>query len=155
MMYQAVPSEVPREEPKPATAYRPPALRNKPVTDSKLHEDEPPQNIKPHPGSDKPLSKTALKNERKHEAKRAAKQEARSDLAPTPVPQSEPRNTITQSASGDLEVDKKKKRKKKNLKKKLLKEQAASGKQLEKNQLEKIQKETALLQELEDLELGI
>ncbi|XP_051032948.1 eukaryotic translation initiation factor 2A isoform X2 [Phodopus roborovskii] len=156
IMYQAVPSEVPSEEPKVATAYRPPALRNKPVTNSKLHEDEPPQNMKPHPGSDKPLSKTALKNQRKHEAKKAAKQEARSDLAPTPVPQSVPRNTIAQSASGDPEVDKKIK----NLKKKLkaieqLKEQAASGKQLEKNQLEKIQKETALLRELEDLELGI
>lgn len=39
------------------------------------HEDEPPQNMKPHlGGSDKPLSKTALKNQRKHEAKKAAKQ---------------------------------------------------------------------------------
>lgn len=154
--YQAVPSEVPSEEPKVATAYRPPALRNKPVTSSKLHEEEPPQNMKPHPSSDKPLSKTALKNQRKHEAKKAAKQEARNDLAPTPVPQSAPRSTVTQSASGDPEVDKKIK----NLKKKLkaieqLKEQAAAGKQLEKNQLEKIQKETALLQELEDLELGV
>lgn len=34
--YQAVPSEVPSEEPKVTTAYRPPALRNKPVTNSKL-----------------------------------------------------------------------------------------------------------------------
>ncbi|XP_053455339.1 eukaryotic translation initiation factor 2A isoform X3 [Nycticebus coucang] len=158
--YQAVPSEVPSEVPKVATAYRPPALRNKPVTNSKLHEEEPPQNMKPQPGNDKPLSKTALKNQRKHEAKKAAKQEARSDkspdLAPTPAPQGPPRNTISQSTSGDPEVDKKIK----NLKKKLkaieqLKEQAATGKQLEKNQLEKIQKETALLQELEDLELGI
>uniref|UniRef100_A0A8C8Z4Q0 Eukaryotic translation initiation factor 2A n=1 Tax=Prolemur simus TaxID=1328070 RepID=A0A8C8Z4Q0_PROSS len=158
--YQAVPSEVPSEVPKVATAYRPPALRNKPITNSKLHEEEPPQNMKPQLGNDKPLSKTALKNQRKHEAKKAAKQEARSDkspdLAPTPVPQSTPRNTISQSTSGDPDIDKKIK----NLKKKLkaieqLKEQAATGKQLEKNQLEKIQKETALLQELEDLELGI
>ncbi|XP_048190844.1 eukaryotic translation initiation factor 2A isoform X2 [Perognathus longimembris pacificus] len=158
--YQAVPSEVPSEEPKVATAYRPPALRNKPATNSKLHEEEPPQNMKPHPGGDKPLSKTALKNQRKHEAKKAAKQEARHDkspdLAPASAPQSTPRNTISQSASGDPEID----RKIKNLKKKLkaieqLKEQAATGKQLEKNQLEKIQKETALLQELEDLELGV
>uniref|UniRef100_A0A2K5YP09 Eukaryotic translation initiation factor 2A n=1 Tax=Mandrillus leucophaeus TaxID=9568 RepID=A0A2K5YP09_MANLE len=158
--YQAVPSEVPSEEPKVATAYRPPALRNKPITNSKLHEEEPPQNMKSQSGNDKPLSKTALKNQRKHEAKKAAKQEARSDkspdLAPTPAPQSTPRNTISQSISGDPEIDKKIK----NLKKKLkaieqLKEQAATGKQLEKNQLEKIQKETALLQELEDLELGI
>ncbi|XP_037699279.1 eukaryotic translation initiation factor 2A-like isoform X2 [Choloepus didactylus] len=157
--YQAVPSEVPSEEPKVTTAYRPPALRNKPITNSKLHEDEPPQNMKPQPGNDKPLSKTALKNQRKHEAKKAAKQEARNDnpdLAPTPAPQNIPRNTVSQSTSGDPEIDKKIK----NLKKKLkaieqLKEQAATGKQLEKNQLEKIQKEKSLLQELEELELGI
>lgn len=30
--FQAVPSGVPREEPKAAPAYRPPALRDKPVT---------------------------------------------------------------------------------------------------------------------------
>uniref|UniRef100_A0A8C3WWN5 Eukaryotic translation initiation factor 2A n=1 Tax=Catagonus wagneri TaxID=51154 RepID=A0A8C3WWN5_9CETA len=158
--YQAVPSDVPSEEPKVATAYRPPALRNKPVTNSKLHEDEPPQNMKPQPGNEKPLSKTALKNQRKHEAKKAAKQEAKSDkspdMAPSPAPQNIPRNTVSHSTSGDPEIDKKIK----NLKKKLkaieqLKEQAATGKQLEKNQLEKIQKEKALLQELEDLELGI
>nr|XP_045047964.2 eukaryotic translation initiation factor 2A isoform X4 [Desmodus rotundus] len=158
--YQAVPSDVPSEEPKAATAYRPPALRNKPITNSKLHEEEPPQNMKPQPGNDKPLSKTALKNQRKHEAKKAAKQEARGeksvDLTPPPAPQNSARNTVSQSTSGDPEVDKKIK----NLKKKLkaieqLKEQAATGKQLEKNQLEKIQKEKALLQELEDLELGV
>ncbi|XP_069844881.1 eukaryotic translation initiation factor 2A [Dipodomys merriami] len=157
--YQAVPSEVPSGEPKVATAYRPPALRNKPVTNSKLHEEEPPQNMKPHAGSDKPLSKTALKNQRKHEAKKAAKQEARNDKSPdlaANAPPSTTRNAVSQPSSGDPEVD----RKIKNLKKKLkaieqLKEQAASGKQLEKNQLEKIQKETALLQELEDLELGV
>ncbi|XP_015455664.1 eukaryotic translation initiation factor 2A isoform X3 [Pteropus alecto] len=159
--YQAVPSDVPNEEPKAATAYRPPALRNKPNTNSKLHEEEPPQNMKPQPGNDKPLSKTALKNQRKHEAKKAAKQEARGDksppnLAPTPAAQSSARNTLSQSISGNPEVDKKIK----NLKKKLkaieqLKEQAAAGKQLEKNQLEKIQKEKVLLQELEDLELDI
>ncbi|XP_046287386.1 eukaryotic translation initiation factor 2A isoform X2 [Marmota monax] len=158
--YQAVPSEVPNDEPKVATAYRPPALRNKPITNSKLHEEEPPQNMKPHTGNEKPLSKTALKNQRKHEAKKAAKQEAKNDQSPdvaqTPAPQSTSRNTVSQATSGDPEVDKKIR----NLKKKLkaieqLKEQAAAGKQLEKNQLEKIQKEKALLQELEDLELGI
>lgn len=34
--YQAVPSELPSAEPRPTQAYRPPALRNKPVTSSKL-----------------------------------------------------------------------------------------------------------------------
>ncbi|XP_030350892.1 eukaryotic translation initiation factor 2A isoform X3 [Strigops habroptila] len=164
--YQAVPSELPSAEPKPAQAYRPPALRNKPVTSSKLHEDEPPQNMKPQSGSsDKPLSKTALKNQRKHEAKKAAKQsiclqeakaDANHDSTQSSASQNAPRSVVPAVTSGDPEVDKKIK----NLKKKLkaieqLKEQAAAGKQLEKNQLEKIQKETALLQELEDLELGL
>uniref|UniRef100_A0A5F8G9Q6 Eukaryotic translation initiation factor 2A n=1 Tax=Monodelphis domestica TaxID=13616 RepID=A0A5F8G9Q6_MONDO len=158
--YQAVPSEVPEKEPKVAEAYRPPALRNKPITSSKLHEEEPPQNMK-HSGNDKPLSKTALKNQRKHEAKKAAKQEARSesgqDLALNSAQQqSTPRNVVSLPTTGDPEVDKKIK----NLKKKLkaieqLKEQAAGGKLLEKNQMEKIKKEAALLQELEDLELGV
>ncbi|KAM7133674.1 eukaryotic translation initiation factor 2A isoform 2-T3 [Molossus nigricans] len=100
----------PREEPEAAVAYRPPALRNKPPTSSRLHEEEPPQNMKPQPGNDKPLSKTALKNQRKHEAKRAAKQEARSDrsadLAPA-APQSPARSTVSPPTSGDPEVDKK------------------------------------------------
>ncbi|XP_062355513.1 eukaryotic translation initiation factor 2A isoform X5 [Cinclus cinclus] len=139
--YQAVPSELPRAEPRPAQAYRPPALRNKPVTSSKLHEDEPPQNMKPHlGGGDKPLSKTALKNQRKHEAKKAAKQEAKADAQQGPAqvkpPQSALQNTVPAMTTGDPEVDKKIK----NLKKKLkaieqLKEQAAAGKQLEKNQV--------------------
>ncbi|XP_005308275.1 eukaryotic translation initiation factor 2A [Malaclemys terrapin pileata] len=158
--YQAVPSELPSAELKVAQAYRPPALRNKPITSSKLHEEEPPQNMKPQPGnSDKPLSKMALKNQRKHEAKKAAKQEAKTDgsqeSTPSPALQDVPRSALPSVTSGDPEVDKKIK----NLKKKLkaieqLKDQAATGKQLEKNQLEKIQKEAALLKELEDLELG-
>ncbi|XP_061493006.1 eukaryotic translation initiation factor 2A isoform X2 [Rhineura floridana] len=159
--YHAVPSKVPNDEPKTAQAYRPPALRNKPVTGSKLHEDEPPQNMRPLSNSDKPLSKTALKNQRKHEAKKVAKQEARAEgnqeITPTPSVQNALQNTVPLIiTSGDPEVDKKIK----NLRKKLkaieqLKDQAATGKQLEKNQLEKIQKEAALLKELEDLELGV
>uniref|UniRef100_A0A663E104 Eukaryotic translation initiation factor 2A n=1 Tax=Aquila chrysaetos chrysaetos TaxID=223781 RepID=A0A663E104_AQUCH len=120
--YQAVPSELPSAEPKPAQAYRPPALRNKPVTSSKLE----------------------------------AKAEANQESTQSSASQNAPRSAVPTFTSGDPEVDKKIK----NLKKKLkaieqLKEQAAAGKQLEKNQLEKIQKETALLQELEDLELGL
>ncbi|KAJ7324780.1 hypothetical protein JRQ81_017800 [Phrynocephalus forsythii] len=160
--YHAVPSKVLDDEPKAAqAAYRPPALRNKPVTSSKLHEEEPPQNMRlQSKSSDKPLSKTALKNQRKHEAKKVAKQEARAEgnqesALATPA-QNSLHNTVPSVSSGDPEVDKKIK----NLRKKLkaieqLKEQAATGKQLEKNQLEKIQKEAALLKELEDLELGI
>ncbi|XP_033372557.1 eukaryotic translation initiation factor 2A isoform X5 [Parus major] len=158
---RAVPGELPGAEPRPAQAYRPPALRNKPVTSSRLHEDEPPQNMKPQlGGGDRPLSKTALKNQRKHEAKKAAKQEAKADAHQGPAQvktaQNALQNTVPAVTTGDPEVDKKIK----NLKKKLkaieqLKEQAAAGKQLEKNQVEKIQKEAALLKELEDLELGV
>ncbi|XP_028587121.1 eukaryotic translation initiation factor 2A [Podarcis muralis] len=155
----AVPSKAPNDEPKAAQAYRPPALRNKPVTSSKLHEDEPPQNMRSKNG-DKPLSKTALKNQRKHEAKKVAKQEARAEgsqeVTPASPVQNASQNAAPSITSGDPEVDKKIK----NLKKKLkaieqLKDQAATGKQLEKNQLEKIQKEAALLKELEELELGV
>ncbi|KAL8188364.1 UNVERIFIED_CONTAM: Eukaryotic translation initiation factor 2A [Gekko kuhli] len=189
--YNTVPSKVPNDEPKAAQAYRPPALRNKPDTSSKLiryghlvaceldqtpkailaacwqlnqvlikHENEPPQNMRTQSkGSDKP-SKTALKNQRKHEAKKVAKQEARAEGNQEIAPGSPVLNAVHTVASsvtsGDPEVDKKIK----NLKKKIkaieqLKDQAATGKQLEKNQLEKIQKEAALLKELEDLELGV
>ncbi|XP_061074005.1 eukaryotic translation initiation factor 2A [Conger conger] len=158
--YQAAPSELGSTEAKPAQAYRPPALRNKPVTaSSKLHEEEPPQNLKPGSAGDKQMSKTALKNQKKREAKKASKQETKLDAPPV---QSEPASTCpapaasTASTCGDPEIDKKIK----NLKKKLkaieqLKEQLAAGKPLEKNQVEKMQKEAQLLQELEDLELGV
>ncbi|XP_029471426.1 eukaryotic translation initiation factor 2A isoform X2 [Rhinatrema bivittatum] len=161
IIYQAIPGELEETEPKAAQAYRPPALRNKPVTSYKLHEEEPPQNMKPQPGgNERQMSKTALKNQKKREAKKAAKQEAKteetqelaSELA-SPSPSS---NITATATSGDPEIDKKIK----NLKKKLkaieqLKEQQASGKLLEKNQIEKIQKEDVLLQELEDLELSV
>ncbi|MBN3308549.1 eukaryotic translation initiation factor 2A [Amia ocellicauda] len=157
--YQAAPSELGSTEPKPAQVYRPPALRNKPNTSSKLHEEEPPQNMKQLPGGDKQLSKTALKNQKKREAKKAAKQETKPDTPQDKQPEPEPKPTspaLAGAVSGDPEADKKIK----NLKKKIkaieqLKELQASGKQLEKNQIEKMQKESQLLQELEDLELGI
>ncbi|XP_075058064.1 eukaryotic translation initiation factor 2A [Mixophyes fleayi] len=151
IVYQPVAGEIPAEESKPAQAYRPPALRNKPVTSYKLHEDEPPQSTKPQ--STLPMSKAALKNQKKREAKKAAKQEAKVDEPVLQINQDIAPNTAT---SGDPETDKKIK----NLKKKLkaidqLKELQASGKLLEKNQIEKMQKEDTLLKELEDLELGV
>ncbi|XP_007257828.3 eukaryotic translation initiation factor 2A [Astyanax mexicanus] len=158
--YQAAPSELGSTEAKPAQVYRPPALRNKPETSSyKLHEEEPPQNMKP--GAEKPMSKTALRNQKKREAKKAGKQETKADetkaeetKAPT-VPESTSASNVS-ATSGDPETDKKIK----NLKKKIraieeLKEQQAAGKQMQKNQLEKMQKEAQLLKELEELELGL
>ncbi|XP_016141242.1 eukaryotic translation initiation factor 2A [Sinocyclocheilus grahami] len=154
--YQASPSELGSTEAKPAQAYRPPALRNKPQTaSSKLHEEEPPQNMKPGAAGEKQMSKAALKNQKKREAKKAAKQETKPDEAPPPVADSAPASHVT-SSCGDPETDKKIK----NLKKKLkaideLKEQQAAGKVMQKNQLEKMQKEAQLLKELEELELGL
>lgn len=62
MTYQAVPSDVPSEEHKAAMAYRCPVLGNKPITNSKLLEEEPPLNVKSQPGNEKPLLKTAPQN---------------------------------------------------------------------------------------------
>ncbi|XP_028855909.1 eukaryotic translation initiation factor 2A [Denticeps clupeoides] len=155
--YQAAPSELGSTEAKPAQAYRPPALRNKPVTASaKLHEEELPQNMKPGAAGDKQMSKAALKNQKKREAKKAAKQEAKSEASqPEPSP-SQVTSIPPAATSGDPELDKKIK----NVKKKLkaieeLKEQQAAGKPMQKNQIEKMQKESQLLKELEDLELGL
>lgn len=147
---RAPPTSLGSTQAPPTQAYRPPALRHLPATvGAKLHQDEPPQDLRP--GADRTPSRTALKNQRKREAKKAAKQDTKpdnpSDPAPTTHSQSEP-------SSGDAEVDKKMR----NLKKKLkaieeLKEQQESGKVLQKNQLEKIQKEAQLLKELQELQV--
>ncbi|KAG5269411.1 hypothetical protein AALO_G00201720 [Alosa alosa] len=157
--YQAAPSELGSTEAKPTQAYRPPALRNKPVTaSSKLHEEEPPQNMRPGAAGVQQMSKSALKNQKKREAKKASKQQEKADVPQTePEPTPTPANPAPASvSSGDHELDKKIK----NVKKKLkaieeLKEQQASGKPLQKNQIDKMQKEAQLLKELEDLELGL
>ncbi|XP_068172986.1 eukaryotic translation initiation factor 2A isoform X2 [Antennarius striatus] len=144
---QAAPSEAP-----PTQAYRPPALRHLPAAASTmLHEEEPPQNLRL--GEQKVPSKAALKNQKKREAKKAAKQEAKPGMEPPPEP-TPPSSSQSEPSSGDPEVDKKIK----NLKKKLkaieeLKEQQADGKVLQKNQLEKMQKEEQLLKELQELQV--
>ncbi|KAM6933237.1 eukaryotic translation initiation factor 2A [Xenentodon cancila] len=153
--YQAVASELGTTQAPPTQAYRPPALRHRPaMPSSKLHEDEPPQDLRHGHSVEKSLSKTALKNQRKREAKKAARQEAKPESEPPsdPAPNS---NSQSEMSSGDPETDKKIK----NLKKKLkaieeLKEQQASGKVLQKNQLEKVQKEGQLLKELQELQIS-
>ncbi|KAG8445294.1 hypothetical protein GDO86_010180 [Hymenochirus boettgeri] len=145
VVYQAVPSDIPAEETRPVEAYRPPALRNKPVSSYKLHEDEPPQSMKPQT-TEKPMSKSALKNQKKRESKKAAKQEAKVDEPAEPIPNSAQSNDPISVATGDPEIDKKIK----NLKKKLkaieqLKELQSSGKTLEKNQIEKSKGKYAFL----------
>ncbi|XP_029301445.1 eukaryotic translation initiation factor 2A [Cottoperca gobio] len=152
--YQAAPSELGTTQATPTQVYRPPALRHLPATAStKLHEEELPQNLRP--GAEKSLSKAALKNQKKREAKKAAKQEVKSEAEPPPDP-APVSNSQSEPSSGDLETDKKIK----NLKKKLkaieeLKDQQASGKVLQKNQLEKLQKEDQLLKELEELQISL
>ncbi|XP_061575955.1 eukaryotic translation initiation factor 2A [Cololabis saira] len=150
--YQAVASELGTTQAPPAQAYRPPALRHLPATaGSKLHEEEAPQDLRAP--ADKSVSKAALKNQKKREAKKAARQEAKPEAEPEapsgPAPNA---NSQSEPSSGDPETDKKVK----NLKKKLkaieeLKEQQASGKVLQKNQMDKVLKEQQLLQELEQL----
>ncbi|CAH0722745.1 unnamed protein product, partial [Brenthis ino] len=138
--------------PKATGAYRPPGARNRPST-FVLHEHEKPH--KPGQATDAP-SKQAIKQKEKREARKARKAEERagddspaSPAAPAPVA---PRAPFV--STGDPEKDKKIK----NINKKLsdidkLKQQKASGKQLELNQLAKIDNEPALLQELAQLKL--
>ncbi|CAH1781988.1 unnamed protein product, partial [Owenia fusiformis] len=128
-----------------AGVYRPPGAKGVPST-FKLHDIEPPSNAKPASAE---LSKAALKNKKKREAKARAKEEHPEEFspAPTPVPQAAP-------SSGDPETDKKVR----NLRKKLqaiekLKQQQKEGKTLEKNQLDKLKTESALLEEMKALQI--
>ncbi|CAN0171275.1 unnamed protein product [Lampetra planeri] len=138
--------------------YRPPALRNKPVTNTKLHdEDELPQNMRPASGSaaaEKQLSKAALKNLKKREAKKAAKQAHDDDTAAHIASDAKPAGISTTESVHDPDKEKKIKALKKKLKAiDQLREQQTGGKELQKNQLEKMQMEASLLEELEQLEL--
>uniref|UniRef100_A0A3Q4GK54 Eukaryotic translation initiation factor 2A n=1 Tax=Neolamprologus brichardi TaxID=32507 RepID=A0A3Q4GK54_NEOBR len=139
--YQAAPSQLGSTQAPPTQAYRPPALRHLPATpSSKLHEDEPPQDLRPGASGEKSLSKSALKNQRKREAKKAAKQvRLESDTctgaeiqanAVTPAPLEKQRITCSLPTSAVYT----------NTTHKLkaieeLKEQQASGKVLQKNQV--------------------
>ncbi|CAL1571228.1 unnamed protein product [Knipowitschia caucasica] len=148
---QTTPTALGSTQAPPTQAYRPPALRHlPPSSSSKLHEEEPPQSLRP----EKSLSKNALKNQRKREAKRSAKMEAPDSQSEPSCPPEPAPNSQSEPSSGDPETDKKIK----NLKKKLkaiedLKEQQRSGKTLQKNQLDKLQKEHQLLEELQALSL--
>lgn len=147
---RTAPKAIEDTTPKPAAAYRPPGAKNRPSTFT-LHEQE-----KPHKPGETPSaapSKQALKQKEKREKAKARKAEekARGDASPPPPVASSRAPFVS---TGDPEKDKKIK----NLNKKLsdidkLKQQKASGKQLELNQLAKIEQEPALLQELAQLRL--
>ncbi|XP_022826159.1 eukaryotic translation initiation factor 2A [Spodoptera litura] len=146
-----VPKSIEDATPKPVAAYRPPGAKNRPSTFT-LHEQE-----KPHRPGETPSaapSKQAIKQKEKREARKARKAEekASGDTTAPPAAATTPRAPFI--STGDPEKDKKIK----NLNKKLsdiekLKQQKAAGKQLELNQLAKIEQEAALLQELAQLRL--
>ncbi|XP_053601637.1 eukaryotic translation initiation factor 2A [Plodia interpunctella] len=147
---KAAPKGIEDSTPKAVGAYRPPGARNKPSTFT-LHEHEKPH--RPGENASAAPSKQALKQKQKREARKERKAEERAqgvgDAPPAPAA---PRPAFV--SSGDPETDKKIK----NLNKKLsdiekLKQQKAAGKQLELNQLAKIENEPALLQELAQLRL--
>ncbi|XP_072935820.1 eukaryotic translation initiation factor 2A [Epargyreus clarus] len=133
---------------KPAAAYRPPGARNKPSTFT-LHEYEKPH--KPGENVNAAPSKQAIKQKEKREARKAKRAGERETSPPPTTPQASRPPFIS---TGDPDKDKKIK----NINKKLsdidkLKAQKAAGKQLELNQLAKIENEAALLQELSQLRL--
>ncbi|CAH0698922.1 unnamed protein product [Spodoptera exigua] len=146
-----VPKSIEDTTPKPVAAYRPPGAKNRPSTFT-LHEQE-----KPHRPGETPSaapSKQAIKQKEKREARKARKAEekASGDTSSPPAATTTPRAPFI--STGDPEKDKKIK----NLNKKLsdiekLKQQKAAGKQLELNQLAKIDQEATLLQELAQLRL--
>ncbi|KAM3966790.1 eukaryotic translation initiation factor 2A [Aphomia sociella] len=147
---KTAPKAIEDTTPKPVGAYRPPGARNKPSTFT-LHEHE-----KPHrPGESASVgpSKQALKQREKREARKARKAEERaSGDSPPSQPAAASRPAFV--STGDPEKDKKIK----NINKKLsdidkLKQQKAAGKQLELNQLAKIDNEKGLLEELDQLRL--
>ncbi|RVE49429.1 hypothetical protein evm_005941 [Chilo suppressalis] len=134
--------------PKPTAAYRPPGARNKP-SNFTFHEHEKPH--KPGESSAAP-SKQAIKQKEKREARKARKAEEKAKGDTSPPPPTSSRAPFI--STGDPEKDKKIK----SLNKKLsdidkLKQQKAAGKQLELNQLAKIDSEASLLQELAQLRL--
>ncbi|XP_050673371.1 eukaryotic translation initiation factor 2A isoform X1 [Leptidea sinapis] len=150
---KSAPKGIAETTPKAVGAYRPPGARNKPSTFT-LHEHEKPH--KPGQNSDVTPSKQAIKQKEKREARKARKAEEKAERGDT-SPQPPPPNTTNKApfvSTGDPEKDKKIK----NLNKKLndiekLKQQKAAGKQLELNQLAKIDNEAALLQEIAQLRL--
>jgi len=130
--------------------YRPPGLRG--TASVKLHEFEPAENMKKEEASG--MSKSAQRRKKKKDAKERAKQEAIAEVV-TPALCSPPQTTEVTSSSQPID----KQKKLKNLRKKLrqiqdLKEQQASGKTLEKGQIDKISGEASLIQEIQQLELS-
>merc|ERR1719273_1871223 len=143
-------------------AYRPPGARGRPPSTFKLHDDdEPAQNAKKS-NDQEPISKSAAKNKKRREAAKKKKDEtfnsSMNNGAHSTLGNEDRVSTITadcdnsKSLSSDPETDKKLRK----LNDKLvaiqkLKQQQKEGKQLEKNQIEKISKEKEILVEIQKL----
>jgi len=164
---QMAPGITPSQPAAAKQAYRPPGARGTQST-FKLHDDEEaPQNLKKT--EPEVLSKSALKNKKRKEAAKAAKlaeaaipvQKRAGDqaeaLAAAANHAKEIKEQTYQGARGIL-ADPQREKKARKVMDKLakinkLKEEAAGGKQLEKNQLEMISKEQELAEELKMLQL--
>jgi len=130
----------PLNTPAKVEAYRPPSARAAGSKGTKLHEEEPAQNMRP-----KDLTGAALKNKKKRDARgKSTEEQATSAVAHQGI------------SNAPLTENEKKI---KNLRKKLrqiedLKQKQKEGKTLEKNQLEKINSEKDLLLEIRELEIA-
>lgn len=147
-------------------AYRPPQARGLPASTFKLREDdEPAQNMKKS-GDQEPLSKSAAKNKKRREAAKKKKEDEANNTVnngnTAPIVQGISNNLSTQSGkcdtSANLSKDPEVEKKLRKLNDKLiaiqkLKQQQKEGKQLEKNQLEKISKEKEITVEIQNLKL--
>jgi translation initiation factor 2A len=150
-----------QEQPKAqGAAYRPPQLRDagaKPAALTPLHELEPASNAKPTQSDKAPSKNKKKRDAQKAKANREGNQEVTKpagSISSSVTSASSSANNVAVS-TGDPEKDKKLR----NLRKKVqqiekLVEQQAEGKELEKNQLDKISTLDALMEEIEELELG-
>ncbi|XP_047119324.1 eukaryotic translation initiation factor 2A [Schistocerca piceifrons] len=154
--YKPVEGIQPSQTPASTQVYRPPSARGR-ESNFRLHEDEPPTNLKPESNP----SKAALKQKKKREAKKARKEQDNSQVVTNGESAPVTSHTVKlPPAIAEVEMpdDPEKSKKIKKIKSKLteisrLKEQRAAGRQLELNQLEKIKKEDELLKELQSLVL--
>ena len=138
--------------------FRPPGARGI-VSNFKLHdEDELPQNKKPETGGSAPQSKAALKNKKRRDKKKDDTDVA-APTAYAPPSTAAPLSTSTSKPSNVASVDPETAKKVRKVNDKLsqiakLKAMQKEGKQLEINQLQKIEKEGELIQELRSLQLS-
>lgn len=150
--YRKVEGIAPKQPQASKVAYRPPNMRNRPAKPGlNLHEnDEPAENQKKAEGEG--LSKSSAKNRKRRENKKKSEASA-SELRQQQQPQpQQPQQQQFGGGSNKSETEKQMRK----LKDKLaqiekLKEQQKEGKTLELNQLEKLKRESELVEQLNSL----